>query len=74
MAPSRQIARPHCLGRKRGIAEIDGPPSGAEEDARDPKPPWGRCVAASTEAPPLQSGDRGGVPLCDSLSRLYEKA
>ena len=34
-APSRQIARPHCLGRKRGKAEIDRPPSGAEDDARD---------------------------------------
>ena len=38
MAPSRQIARPHCLGRKRGIAEIDRPPSGAKDDARDLQP------------------------------------
>jgi hypothetical protein len=33
---SRHIASPHYLGRKRGIAEIDRPPSGAEDDARDP--------------------------------------
>src|SRR5262249_24067707 len=37
MAPSRHIAPPRILGRKRGIAEIDRPTSIAEGDARDPK-------------------------------------
>src|SRR5215813_3833088 len=35
--PSRHIAPPRILGRKRGIAEIDRPTSIAEGDARDPK-------------------------------------
>jgi hypothetical protein len=36
--PSRHIALPGILGRKRGIAEIDRPTSIAEGDARDPWP------------------------------------
>jgi len=36
--PSRYIARPHYLGRSPGIAEIDRPPPGAEDDAGDPQP------------------------------------
>jgi hypothetical protein len=37
VGPSRLIAAPREFGRKRGIAEIDGQPSIAEDDARDPK-------------------------------------
>ena len=36
VGPSRLIAAPREFGRKRGIAEIDGQPSIAEDDARDP--------------------------------------
>ena len=46
--PSRQIARQHYLGRKPGIAEIDGPPSGAENDARDPFVWTGRALQAES--------------------------
>jgi hypothetical protein len=34
--PSRHIAPPHVPGRSRAIAEIEGPTSIAEGDARDP--------------------------------------
>jgi len=34
--PSRHIAPPRDLGRKQSIAEVDGQPSIAEDDARDP--------------------------------------
>ena len=34
--PLRHIAPPRTVGRERGIAEIDGPTSIAEGDARDP--------------------------------------
>jgi hypothetical protein len=35
--PSLHIAPPRTVGRHRGIAEIDGPTSIAEGDARDPE-------------------------------------
>ena len=35
--PDAGFAPPHYLRRKRGTAEIDRPPSGAEDDARDLK-------------------------------------
>jgi hypothetical protein len=35
--PSRHIAPPRDLGRYQSIAEVDGQPSIAEGDARDPK-------------------------------------
>jgi hypothetical protein len=35
--PSRHIAPPRDLGRQQSIAEVDGQPSVAEDDARDPK-------------------------------------
>jgi hypothetical protein len=38
IGPSLHIAPPRTVGRKRGIAEIDGPTSIAEGDARDPEP------------------------------------
>ena len=38
VGPERRIAPPHDLGRERGIAEVDGQPSVAEGNARDPKP------------------------------------
>jgi len=34
--PSQHLAPPHDVGRKRGIAEVDGRPSVAESDANDP--------------------------------------
>ena len=37
LGPSRHIAPPRILGRKRGIAEIDRPTPIAEGDARDPE-------------------------------------
>ena len=40
VGPERRIAPPHDLGRERGIAEVDGQPSIAEGDARDPKPKY----------------------------------
>jgi hypothetical protein len=34
--PSRHIAPPRDFGRQRSIAEVDGQPSIAEDDTRDP--------------------------------------
>src|SRR5215472_6354455 len=37
MAPSRHIAPPRHLGREQSTAGVDGQPSIAEDDARDPE-------------------------------------
>jgi hypothetical protein len=37
VGPERRIAPSHDLSRERGIAEVDGQPSIAEGNARDPK-------------------------------------
>src|SRR5262249_36767573 len=51
--PSRHIAPPYDLGRKRGIAEIDSSPSIAKGDARDPEPTFcnARLLAANFRPP-----------------------
>ncbi|WP_210200105.1 hypothetical protein, partial [Bradyrhizobium sp. ARR65] len=36
VGPSRHLAPPHNLSRKQSIAEVDGQPSIADGDARDP--------------------------------------
>jgi hypothetical protein len=49
--PSRHIAAPRDLGRKRGIAEVDARPSIAEGDAIDPERTFVALLVISKTAP-----------------------
>jgi hypothetical protein len=49
VGPSRHIAPPRDLGRKRGEAEVEGWRSIAEADARDPTVWTGRALQAECE-------------------------